>query len=307
MMKALQIQSPGKVSEVEVPAPEISHPGEVRIRVQAVSVSRQPEWIKCSYPCPPGFPGREGTGIVEAAGESVRTISPGDRVLLCRWPGLLYQERILCPEPWVKKIETGAEAAALAPADLFANMLALLKRAEKIFRAVCVVIGLGPSGLAAVMWLRILGARQIWAVEKKRQRREMGLKFGADYVFSTRDKHRIKELKGMGPETVIECSGSHAGMSMALDMAKKEALLSGYNNRPFKVSQSDWHEKNLSIKTQSDFDQKIWDETADYINRSLIDPGRLVTHVFPFSAEMYAQALEKLKSPETVRIVMDLS
>lgn len=306
-MKALQIPAPGKVTEVDVPAPQITQPDEVKIRVQAVSVTRKPEGRKCSYPCPFGFPGREGAGIIEAAGESVRTLSAGDRVLLCRWSGDLYQETIVCSEPWAKKIETSANAAALAPSDLFACMLALLKRANKIFRALCIVIGLGPAGLTAVMWLRVLGARQIWAVEKNRFRREKALEYGADYVFSPRDEKSIKELIGMGPETVIDCSGSHAGMRMAFDMANKDALLFGYNQRPFNVVQAKWFDKSLSIINQSVFDYKIWDETTDYINRSFIDPGRLVTHVLPFSAESYSHALDKLKSAETYRIVMDLS
>ncbi len=316
-MKALQITSPGKISEVDVPAPEMSQPGEVKVNVQAVSIAAPYETNifhnrftgrnKCRYPCPPGFPGREGTGIIEAVGEDVRTLAPGDRVLLCSRSGNLYQDFIVCAEPWAKKIETGANAPDSAPAELFAGLLALLKRAEKIFRALCVVIGLGPAGLAAVLWLRVLGARQIWAIEENAMRRKKGLEFGADYVFSPRDDKGLMEIKGMGPETVIECSGSHAGMNTAFDMARKDVLLYGYNEHPFKVTQSKWADKNLGIKTQSSFNQEIWDETADYINRSFINPGLLVSRVMPFSADSYSQALDKLQLPEMVRIVLDLT
>jgi L-iditol 2-dehydrogenase len=316
-MKALQITAPGKISEVDVPAPEISQPGEVKVRVQAVSIAAPYETNifhnrftgrnKCRYPCPPGFPGREGTGIIEAIGDNVRALSPGDRVLLCSRSGNLYQNIVVCSEPWAKKLETGAKAQDSAPAELFAGLLALLKRAEKIFRALCVVIGLGPAGLAAVMWLRVLGARQIWAIEEDAVRRNKGLEFGADYVFSPRDNKGLMEIKGMGPETVIECSGSHAGMNTALDMAKKDVLLYGYNENPFSVTQSEWADKNLGIKSQSSFNQEIWDETADYINRSFINPGLLVSCVLPLSADNYSRAMDKLKSPETVRIVLDLT
>jgi L-iditol 2-dehydrogenase len=313
-MKALQITAPGHVSEINTPSPEITHPNEVKVTIQAAAVSNQHDRNifldrssrrgKCSYPCPPGFPGREGTGVVTAAGKDVQTLQPGDRVLLCRWSGNLYQESIVCPEQWAKKAVTEAKAAALAPADLMAGMLALLKRAEKVFRAACVVIGLGPAGQAAVMWLRVLGARQIWAIEKNQLCREKGLELGADYVFSPRDTKGINELRGLGPETVVECSGTHSGMALSFDLASKDALLFGRNEHPFEIVQADWAEKNLAIKNQSGFDRPIWDETADYINRSFIAPGRLVSRILPFSADNYMVALNMLQSPAMFRIVM---
>ncbi|MFO7866525.1 MAG: zinc-binding dehydrogenase [Candidatus Aminicenantes bacterium] len=306
-MKALRFESPGQVKEREIPTPQIARPDDVRVKMEAVSLCCRLEhsFFSGRRTLIPGFPCRGGAGIVEEAGPGNTSLSSGDRVVLSGQLGDLFQESVVFPGHGAQKIESGLAAAALAPSELYARMLALLKRAEKIFRALCVVIGLGPAGLCAVMWLRVLGARQIWALEPNEHRREKGLACGADYVFSPNDKKAMATINGMNPETVIECSGSHSGMTAAMGLAEKDALLFGYNDIPFQVVQSDWSEKNLTIKAQSGFGHLVWSETADYINRSFIDPGRLITDILPFSAAGYSQAMRKIRSPETYGIILE--
>ncbi len=287
-MKALQITAPKQAEIIDLPLPPPPEPNQVMIKIQATSLCNQKEWKffhnihptqkRYAYPAPPGFPGQEGAGEVVEIGAQVKSLEKGDRVVLCGWGGNLHQEYVTTEERWALKITRDTSWEALAPADLMARLLALIRRGEKIFRANVVIMGLGPSGLAAVMWLKLLGARKITGIDLHPGRRNLGRELGTDDELSS-DDHRSLEMLAMSrPETVIECSGTPAGITTALNMAAQEVLLFGLPGEPLSLDISTWIEKNLAIKTQSTFEWPIWEETAACLNRGLLDPGRMITH-----------------------------
>lgn len=77
-----ETKSPLQVEDVEVSKPR-AH--EVLIRTLACGVCRSDlHFVDGAYPHPlPGIPGHEAAGIVEAVGEEVRTVKPGDHVVTC--------------------------------------------------------------------------------------------------------------------------------------------------------------------------------------------------------------------------------
>jgi 2-desacetyl-2-hydroxyethyl bacteriochlorophyllide A dehydrogenase len=83
-VRAAVLKAPGRVALQALPDPEPA-PGEVLVRVQGsgVCASELPlwegrEWF--SYPRPAGEPGHEGWGVVEALGDGVAGLAPGQRV-----------------------------------------------------------------------------------------------------------------------------------------------------------------------------------------------------------------------------------
>src|ERR1700722_14578620 len=86
-MRAIVIREPGGPEVLElrdVPTPEPSR-GEVRVRVHATAVNRADLLQRMGvYPAPPGapadIPGLELAGEVEALGDGVTELAPGDRV-----------------------------------------------------------------------------------------------------------------------------------------------------------------------------------------------------------------------------------
>src|SRR5690242_16004818 len=90
MPRAAVIRSAGSFELVEVPLPEPDE-GEVRLKLEGSGVcgsdlavwGGQP-WFE--YPRPPGAPGHEGWGVVEALGPGVEGVGEGDRVA-----GLTYR------------------------------------------------------------------------------------------------------------------------------------------------------------------------------------------------------------------------
>ncbi|MBW6523354.1 Zn-dependent alcohol dehydrogenase [Sphingomonas sp. RHCKR47] len=77
-----ETKSPLQIEDVDVAKPR-AH--EVLIRTLACGVCRSDlHFVDGAYPHPlPAIPGHEAAGIVEAVGEEVRTVKPGDHVVTC--------------------------------------------------------------------------------------------------------------------------------------------------------------------------------------------------------------------------------
>lgn len=314
-MKALQIKTPGEVEIIEVSMPVINSDGEVLVRIKASSICSQHEYKifnnlytgenKCSYPASPGFPGHEASGEVIEVGRNVKNLSVGDRVVMSGHCGNLHQEYVVCPEKWALKTISAADWTDISATELFACMLALLTHTEYIAGGHCVVIGLGPAGLAAVEWLRLLGAEKITGIDKFEERLKRGIEVGLDSAALVANKEAIEKLVGEKPEAVIECSGTHEGFRLAFRMASKEALLFGYNDQPFEVNEAEWFAKSLVIRTRFAFDIGIWQRTVSALNRGLIEPGKIISHRLLFNASSYKEAMSLMGKPDVYKIVME--
>lgn len=87
-MRAVTISRPGgpEVLELRTVATPVAGPDEVLVRVRASALNRADVLQRRGlYPAPPGvppdIPGLEFSGEVEACGELVTTLQPGDRVM----------------------------------------------------------------------------------------------------------------------------------------------------------------------------------------------------------------------------------
>src|SRR3954468_7388733 len=83
-MRAAVLAGSGQIRIEKVPRPEPG-PGQVRLRLEGSGVCASnltpwagPEWM--TFPTEPGALGHEGWGVVDAVGEGVEGLTPGDRV-----------------------------------------------------------------------------------------------------------------------------------------------------------------------------------------------------------------------------------
>ncbi|MCY0963176.1 alcohol dehydrogenase catalytic domain-containing protein [Streptomyces sp. H27-H5] len=84
-MKALVFQGPGRTAWQEVPDPGIKDPGDAIVRVDAVSIcGTDLHIVKGDLPevVPGRVLGHEAVGTVVEIGGDVRSVRPGDRVLV---------------------------------------------------------------------------------------------------------------------------------------------------------------------------------------------------------------------------------
>ncbi len=188
-MKALLSKTPGGpdslvLEDVAEPQPG---PGEVRIAVRACGVNFPDTLIiEDKYqlrPPRPFAPGAEVSGVVDAVGEGVAALKPGDRVIGWNGYGGMVEKLVLAAERCVSMPED-------MPFDVAASLImtyatsqhALKDRARLQAGETLLVLGAaGGVGLAAVELGKAMGARVVAAVSSP-EKAALAQAHGADVV-----------------------------------------------------------------------------------------------------------------------------
>lgn len=183
--------------------------------------------------------GYSSSGIVEAVGELVTSVKPGDRVAV-HWS--THSEYNVLDEGKVVKIEDeniSMQEAAVAFITTF-PMAAIRKTRLEIGESV-LVMGLGLLGQIGVKLARVAGAMPIVAVDPVKERREEALRNGADFAFDPFEEgfaQKVKKVTKGGANVCIEVTGVGSGLDGALDcMAKfgRVALLGCTRSSDFTI------------------------------------------------------------------------
>lgn len=151
----------------DLPTPSPS-PGEALVRVEAAGVNFIDIYQRSGqYPMPRPLPlGLEGAGVVEAVGEGVIDVRPGDRVAWASGPGS-YATHALVPAGRLVPVPAGLDAQSAAAAMLQGMTAQYLVRATYPLTPgdVCLVhAAAGGVGLLLCQMARRLGATVIGTV-----------------------------------------------------------------------------------------------------------------------------------------------
>ena len=249
-MQALTISSHGGVDHVEfrddVREPELRRPNDVRIRVLAAALNRLDLFMVGGLPgvaiTPPWILGADAVGFVDSIGPDVRSVSPGDRVVinpglsdrvceycldgeqpLCprfgilgeHFPGTLA-ELVVVPEYNVRAIPEAVSvdvAAAFTLCTLTAwRMVQTRARVQSDDNVLVWGIGGGVS-LAALQICKQIGAR-VWAVSGSDDKLQRAAQLGADELLNRNTVDiaaMIRERTGKrGVDVVIDNVGKAA-------------------------------------------------------------------------------------------------
>lgn len=164
--------------------------------------------------------GYSAAGIVTAKGANVNGIECGDRVVV---HGGKHKKNITIHKNGVVKIpdEVPSEQAAIAFIATFP--LAAIRKTKLEIGESAMVMGLGILGLLAVQELKAAGAYPVIGVDPIKERRDLALKTGADYVFDPTSVDLSQEIKQLcgGVNVCIEVTGLGAGLVQALDCMRK--------------------------------------------------------------------------------------
>jgi len=171
MVKAIRINAVGGPEVMEYVDVELGNPGpgEALVRQHACGLNYIDVYFRTgAYPQPlPAGLGMEGAGIVEAVGEGVTHIKPGDRVAYAGRPTGAYAEARIMPAPILVKLpetisfETGAAMMlqGLTVQYLFRRTFPLRGGETILFHAAA-----GGVGLIACQWARAIGVTMIGTV-----------------------------------------------------------------------------------------------------------------------------------------------
>lgn len=219
--------------EIEVAPPS---PGEARIRHAAVGLNFIDTYHRTGlYPVPlPSGIGLEGAGVVEAVGDGVADLQPGDRVAYAGGPLGAYVGVRNIPAHRLLKLPDAIEfdtAAAMMLQGLTAAYL--LRRTYRVQAGDRVLIhaAAGGVGLIACQWAKALGATVIGTVGSE-AKAELARAHGCDHVinYSTENfTSRVKEITGEGVAVVYDGVGKDTFMG-SLDSLRPMGMMVTYGN-----------------------------------------------------------------------------
>ncbi|WP_461225317.1 zinc-binding dehydrogenase [Lacticaseibacillus suihuaensis] len=264
-MKDTIFIQPGQVAIEDVAKPTLQAPDDVIIRVVRACVCGSDLW---------GFRGQddvaahsqnsghEAIGVVEAVGDAITTLVPGDFVIApfthgcghcaaCRagFEGgclshadnfsdgaqaeyMRYQhgEWSLIKVPG--KPEDYSEAmlkSLLALADVMATGYHAARVARVQAGDTVVVVGDGAVGLCGVIAAKMRGAKRIIAMSRHADRQALAQEFGATDIVEERDDtgvaHVMSLTQGVGADAVLECVGTEQAVATAVKCGRPGATV----------------------------------------------------------------------------------
>lgn len=259
-MQAVVYEGLGSVAVREVPDACIEDPGDALVRVGLAAICRSDlHFLHGKAPLEPGDTiGHEAVGVVEAVGATVRSVSPGDRVVAafdiacgrCWFCG--NGQTQLCDD--FRMLGAGifggglggaqAELVRIPAADT--NLLAVpddldderalflgdvlttgyygaalsdIRDAETV-----AVVGAGPVGFFAGQAAMLRGPGQVLVLDREPDRLERAAKTGVVPVNVT-DQHPQtavdERTDGRGADTVIEAVGDPSALETAVDVVRR--------------------------------------------------------------------------------------
>lgn len=239
MPHAIRIHATGgpdvlSYDEVTVGAPGA---GEARVRHTAIGVNYIDTYHRSGlYPLPmPAGIGQEGAGVVEAVGDGVDWVKPGDRVAYCGGPTGAYATERNLPADKLVKIPDGVDDVTAATLMLkgltvqylFRQTFPLHGGETILFHAAA-----GGVGLIACQWAKALGVTMIGTVgsdEKAALARANGC---AHTIVYTREDFvaRVKEITGGKGVPVVYDSIGKDTFPQSLDCLSLRGMFVSFGN-----------------------------------------------------------------------------
>ncbi|MER6314708.1 zinc-dependent alcohol dehydrogenase family protein [Streptomyces sp. NPDC001581] len=288
-MRALVFQGPGRTAWQEVPDPALKDPTDVIVRVDAVTIcGTDLHIVKGDLPevTPGRVLGHEAVGTVVEIGGDVRSVRPGDRVLVscisscgrCRFCRESRYGQCRGGGGWVlgHTIDgTQAEYVRVPFADLSVYPLpSTVDSADAVLLAdifptayevgvlngnvrpgdTVVVVGAGPVGLAAIATARLYSPARVIAVDLEPSRLARARELGADAVVNAAEEPEmlVGDLTdGLGADVVMEAVGMPEAFEMCTRMVRPGGRVAniGVHGKPATLHLEDLWIKDVTITT----------------------------------------------------------
>ena len=319
-MKGYVFHGVGEAAWEEVPDPAVKEPTDAIVRVVAVTIcGTDLHILKGDVPevRPGTVLGHEAVGEIVEVGSDVRTVRPGDRVLVscitacgrCSYCRQTMYGQCRGGGGWIlgHLIDgTQAEYVRVPYADLSVHPLpAALDSKEAVLLAdifptsyevgvlnghvrpgdTVAVVGAGPIGLAAIATARLFTPERIVAVDLAPSRLEAARKLGADAVADAREtpEQLIADLTdGLGADVVIEAVGVPESFELCTRMVRPGGHVAnvGVHGAPATLHLEDLWIKNITITTGL-VDTYSTPTLLRMAAAGRLPTSELVTHTFP--------------------------
>ena len=336
-MPAAVLVEEGTLAITERPRPRVRRPGDVLIDVEACGICGTDLHILSR---PPGHPcrlgvvlGHEFVGIVAEAGADVKSLRPGDRVVVeanvncgaCRWchRGLtshcehftshgIFIDGGLAPQVAVTarachRIAHSVPAHLAALAQPLACVVNGLRLAAIQPGETVVVVGAGPIGLLFCALLDLAGATAI-AVEPTPLRRSLALTMGAVAALDPATDDvcaRVMDITaGFGADTTIDAVGTQ--METCLELVRKggRVVLFGLDMHARQtISQARITRGELQV-IGAYVGRDSFPSAVRLLEQGRLDLEPMVTHRVTLA--QLPNALDRLRAGQAAKVIVEL-
>lgn len=286
--------------------------------------------------------GHEMAGTIEAAGEKVKYLKPGDKVAMrmltscgecyyCRsghenqcvtgfqtstHEGLIgpggFSEYMLVDSRSVYRMAPDIDLTHAALTEPLACCVHSINTADIKFGNDVVVVGVGIMGAFHIQLAKLRGARVI-ACEMDEERIEIARKMGADVVVNSKKEkavERVRELTdNRGADavfcTVAAAEAAEQSVAMAGKLGKVVFYSSIHPDNPIALSANKVHGEETIITGSVNPNPSDFLAATRLLSYKFINPALLISEVVPLSE--LDRAFRRAVEPSTYRIVVKCS
>ena len=319
-MRALVYHGPGQKAWEEAPKPVVTDDTDAVVRVDAVTIcGTDLHILKGDVPAVTAGRtlGHEAVGTIDAVGAGVKTVKPGDRVLVscitscgtCRYCREGRAGQCLGGGGWIlgHKIDgTQAEYVRVPFADLSTYRVPAGVTDEEILMLadilptgyevgvlngrvlpgdVVAVVGAGPIGLSAITGARLFSPSHVVAIDLADRRLEAAKQFGADVTVNNSRQDPLPVIRsmtgGLGADVTIEAVGVPATFELAVALARPGGRIAniGVHGGPATLHLEQQWIRNITITTGL-VDAYSTATLLRLLSGHQIGAGQFITHRF---------------------------
>lgn len=238
-VKAFQVDEQGPPSALKFREIEVGSPGkgEALVRHAAIGLNYIDTYHRSGLyklPTPTGI-GTEAAGVVQAVGEGVGHVKPGDRVAYAGGPPGAYAEARVMPAHILVKLPDGIDdktAAAMMLKGMTVEYLLCRTYPVKAGDTILIHAAAGGVGLIAGQWAKAIGATVIGTAGGL-AKCELAKKYGYDHMIDYTKENiaeRVRDLtNGAGVPVVYDSVGAST-WEASLDCLKPRGLMVSFGN-----------------------------------------------------------------------------
>jgi NADPH:quinone reductase len=322
-MRAIQISQFGgpevlKIAQVEIKRPD---KGQALVRIKVAGVNFIDVYQRRgTYPVKlPYIPGLEASGVVEAVGEGVTNVKPGDRVAYVHEPGTYAEQHLVKVEHLILlQPELSFETGAAFPLQgMTAHYLLHEFRKIKPNDIILIHAAAGGMGLLLVQWAKHMGARVLGTTSTE-EKAKIAKAAGADEIIIYTKQDFVKEVKRLtndhGADLIIDGIGktTFPGNLQAAARRGNIVIFGAASGPADPISPNSLMVRSLTVSGGSLFNYTL--STEELLKRAKaviegIQHGWLkmnIDEIFPL--ENAAEAHEKLENRQSFgKLLLDVS
>lgn len=343
-MKAALFKGPHDVEIGERPDPKIQEPTDAIVRVVRSCVCGSDLWYyRGVNPHDSQVIGHELIGVIEAVGDEVTELKPGDFVIApftyndgtCANCQAGFQANCIHGAPFSVNTDGGQGQLVRSPyadatlvkvpgSDFSEDMLASFTALSDVMCTgyhaaisaevkggdTVAVVGDGAVGLCGIIAAKKLGAKRIIALSRNPARQEVAKEFGATDIVPERGDEAVQKVmeltEGVGVDAALECVGTDQSIETAVAITRSGGIVGAVGVPTYKdFKYQSAFGKNVGLRGGIAPARQYIPELLDDVLAGRINPGR----VFDFTTDLdhIAEAYAAMDERRAIKSLLKIS